>query len=326
MVNVLNRTTAAIESSNTDELLRIVDGHCAAESWDELVELRWLCRAALERGKQLWGVEEHVRYRLALEAPPQWAGPATTEGPTRFTLGPLPEVVASTHLWDDLAPFLDPGPIRSMVAHECVLRSQVLSAVVLEPPVLELPLELCGWEPRYPVADYKSDRAEFPSPDLPPFPGLGEAEVAEQITDVAAEAGLAALVGAWVEESNGRCQTVAVEGTAVQAVATLGTPRFQMAELAADQALAWMAWAGASGGAHGRRRGAASGRFAAWWAVSMLAGLEWPPEPGEVAESLEAMDWWVWNDLSPATGWVLNLAIEDPETGLAWAIAARDAD
>jgi hypothetical protein len=42
-----------------------------------------------------------------------------------------------------------------------------------------------------------------------------------------------------------------------------------------------MAWAAASGGAHGPRPGAAAGRFAAWWAAATLTDLhaDWPPDP-----------------------------------------------
>ncbi|HIE21824.1 MAG TPA: hypothetical protein EYP73_04425 [Acidimicrobiia bacterium] len=73
------RAIEAIEASDTDELLRVVDGFCATRAWDDLVELRSRCREAVGRGKQLWGVEEHIRYRLALEAPAAWAGPVVSE-------------------------------------------------------------------------------------------------------------------------------------------------------------------------------------------------------------------------------------------------------
>ncbi len=69
------RAIEAIESTDTDELIRVVDGYCSSEAWDDLVDLRERCREALSRGKQVWGVEEHIRYRLALEAPPGYAGP-----------------------------------------------------------------------------------------------------------------------------------------------------------------------------------------------------------------------------------------------------------
>ncbi|MCZ6661814.1 MAG: hypothetical protein O6951_02650, partial [Actinobacteria bacterium] len=66
---ISRRAIDAIEASDTDDLLRVIDGYCAALEWELLLELKTRCREALSRGKQLWGVEEHIRYRLALEAP-----------------------------------------------------------------------------------------------------------------------------------------------------------------------------------------------------------------------------------------------------------------
>jgi hypothetical protein len=34
--------------------------------------------------------------------------------------------------------------------------------------------------------------------------------------------------------------------------------------------------------------------------------------------------WYLWDAGEPETGWVLRLAVEDPEAGLAWAVAAVD--
>src|SRR3990170_7903544 len=79
----------AIEASDTDELLRHTARLCQAEDWDGLVDLEARCREAVTRGKQLWGVAENVRYRLALEAPGAWAGAAVAAGPARRALGPL---------------------------------------------------------------------------------------------------------------------------------------------------------------------------------------------------------------------------------------------
>ena len=77
---ISRRAVEAIEQSNTDELIRVIDGLCEGSGWDDLVELKGRCREAVGRGKQLWGVEEHIRYRLALEAPARWAGAAVSEG------------------------------------------------------------------------------------------------------------------------------------------------------------------------------------------------------------------------------------------------------
>jgi hypothetical protein len=88
-----------------------------------------------------------------------------------------------------------------------------------------------------------------------------------------------------------------------------------------------MAWAAASGGAHGRRPGAAAGRFGAWWAVAALAGLldDWPVAPDRLGAAVGDLQWFAWDAEEPATGWRLQIAVEDPVRGRAWAIAAGDA-
>jgi hypothetical protein len=135
------------------------------------------------------------------------------------------------------------------------------------------------------------------------------------------------LARAWTSESNGRAEAVAIEGDAMAAIATLGPPRARAAEISPTDALAWMAWVGASGGAHGRRRGMASGRFGAWWAAAALTGLldDWPPVPTELGAAVDELRWFAWDAWEPETGWRFHLAVDDPGDGLAWAVAATDA-
>ena len=317
---ISSRAVEAIEASDTDELVRVVDSYCASRSWELLVELRHRCREAVGRGKQLWGVEEHIRYRLALEAPPAWAGPVVSEGRARFTPGPLAEVAASTKTWAEIRPHLEPGPERETFAAERVVRGEAGVD-----PIPDLPARLEAWEPRYPVATYKPDKVEAPSPPLPePQPTALPPEVT-RISDPASEGALSDLVQPWVEESNGRCDTASVEGDAAAAIRALGFRRARMTPLSPQTALAWMGWAGASGGAHGRRRGAAAGRYGAWWVLASLADLDWPARADEVGRAVQRIRWFWFDDGSPGTGWQLRLAIEDPETGLAWSVAAVDA-
>ena len=316
---ITQRAVEAIESSDTDELLRVIDGYCTARAWDDLVELRARCGEALSRGKQLWGVEEHIRYRLALEAPPSFAGVVVSEGRSRFALGPLPEVAASTKTWEELAPHLDPGPERETVAAERVVRGEIV-----DEQITGLPSSLMAWEPRYQLATYKRDKVEAPSPPVPetkPTPLPDEAEVIE---DPHSAGALGDLVEPWTDQSNGRSQIVTVEGDHLAAIAALGLPGARVGELSARSALAWMGWAAASGGAHGRRRGAAAGRYLAWWAVAALADLEWPVSEEALGSSLDQMTWHWFDDGSPDTGWVLRLAVAIPDLGLAWALAATD--
>jgi hypothetical protein len=115
-----------------------------------------------------------------------------------------------------------------------------------------------------------------------------------------------------------------VEGDHLAAIAALGLPSARVAELATAEAMAWMGWAAASGGAHGRRRGAAAGRYLAWWAVASLADLDWPALPGEVAAAARGIAWHWFDDGSPDTGWVLRLAASSPDFGISWAISASD--
>ncbi len=316
---ITQRATEAIESTDTDELLRIINGLVSGQSWDELLALRAHCHEAVTRGKQVWGVEEYIRYRLALEGPPSLAGAVVSEGAARFTLGPLPEVAASTKTWAEMSRFITPGPHRQTFAAE---------RVVLGEPVegadTELPGHLLDWEPSYPVATYKPDKVEAPSPPIPKPEAMELPDDHTPIEDPHSMDALADLVEPWTDQSNGRCQTVAVEGGQIQVIRALGLRDTRVAPLKSQEALQWMAWAGASGGAHGRRRGAAAGRYLAWWTIAMLADLEWPAEPEAIGETVDRLDWAWFDDGSPESGWVLRLAVSDETAGLAWAISAVD--
>jgi hypothetical protein len=220
------RTRHAIEASDTDELIRIVDGHAAARAWDRMLAVSGLCREAVTRGKQLWAIPEYVRYRLALDAPGEFAGPAVTEGPTRFTLGPLPEVAASTKSWGEIEPHLAPGPERTFTAHERVVRGEDLTGATVDPLVMELPLALQPWEPDYPVAAYRPDRVEAPTPRRKGMPALSDLDPAPgEVDDADGCRALLSVVEHWVETSNGRAQAACVEGRAADAVAALGPSR-----------------------------------------------------------------------------------------------------
>jgi len=317
---ISQRAIEAIEASDTDELLRVVDGLCENGDWDRMVELKARCHEAVGRGKQLWGVEEHIRYRLTLEAPAKWAGPAVSEGVARFAPGPLPEVAASTKTWAELDGFLDDGPWRAVTAAERVVRGEADVD-----GVADLPSRLCDWEPAYPLATYESDKVEAPSPDPPRVVPRQLPSGFTALDDPQSDGALFDLVEPWVTESNGRYETSAVEGDAMAAIRALGLTRARAVELPGPEALRWMAWAGASGGAHGRRRGAAAGRYGAWWVIATLCDLDWPPDPDEIAAALDQLRFHWFDDGSPGTGWELRLAIGDTSSGLAWAISANDA-
>ena len=316
---ISQRAIDAIEASDTDELLRIVDGHCEAREWDALISLKGRCREAVSRGKQLWGVEEHIRYRLALEAPAPFAGMAVSEGPLRFGLGPLPEVAASANTWSKLAPHLTAGPWVDVVRSERIVRGERGLG-----PVNDLPGELADWEPRYPVATYRPDKVETPTPALPELLHVELPSDYDAIDDPQSIGVLSDLVEPWVAQSNGRAQVSAVEGGALGAIRALGLTNARVGKFETREALAWLGWAAASGGAHGDRRGSGAGRHLVWWLIMTLCDLDWPMTSEEAGQALADLDFFWFDDGAPATGWVLRMAIEHRAETLAWAISAID--
>jgi|TARA_B100000959_G_scaffold153515_1_gene161023 hypothetical protein len=327
-----------LEIGDLDGLLRLIDDLCIAGDWALLEVLASRGRLAVERGHQLWPAADHAEHRLALEAPGPFAAGAVMRDATRFGPAPLSEVVASSHQWEDLSPHLSTGPLRATVAHERVTRGEDLTGTgdlgVSNPT--GLPFRLFTWEPTYLVPEIGPYGIEDP---VPPAGTLEEVDIpppGEVISGVAAmgTGALRDLARTWAEESNGHSMSVAVSGGADRAVATLladpSRRSVRWRRLEADEAIGLMAWAGASGGAHGRRRGAARGRFEAWWCTANLAGLLeepddlWPPDPGQVGDAANEMNWWRWDVDGTRTGWHLNLAVEDPGDDLAWALACGD--
>ena len=320
-----------IHRADLDGLVRLVDDCCAARDWALLRRLRDDARHAVGTGRQLWPAATLAEYRLALLAPASWAAGVLDEGSGRFSIGPLTEVVAQRHTWAELAPLLEAGPRAAFVAHERVLRGEAMTAASTAglPDVLDLPLRLAAWEPEYCLATYDDDRGEFPAPDLPAR--LTDVELPtdapEQVDDDAVDLALRQLLEPWTTTSNGRAEVVAVDGDAAGALRALGLSRARWAPLDAAAAVAWLAWAGASGGAHGRRRGAAAGRFGALWLVAALLDAldEWPLPLDELGALAATLRWWWWDAHEPVTGWQLQLVVEDPAERMAWAITARDA-
>lgn len=321
-VTLDDRTLAAIELADTDTLVRSIDGIVGRRAWDELATLRLHLAAALERGRQLWGVDEHARYRMALEAPPEIAIPVVQEGPARFTLGPLTEVVSQSNSFADMGTHLSDPTTTAVVAHERAIRGEQVELGRTD-GVFDIPLWET-WEPSYALAEYSSDRAVFPTP--PPTGGgqLALPDPGRRVEDDATEEALFALVTPWTTMSNGVTDLAIVEGPALAAVSALGVPAAHGRRVEPGSALAWMAWAAASGGAHGRRRGAAAGRFHAWSAVAALAGLDWPADPPALRSAASELEWWLWSD-GATVGWSLQLAVHDPADGLSWAFSAADA-
>ena len=316
-------------TNDLDEMTRVATRLADAGNWDGVLGHRDACRAALERGLQLWPVASYCEYRLALEAPPEWAARMLVPEAGRFALGPLTEVVAVQHTWEELAPHSPGGPMPALAAHERVVRGEDLTgADIADAHVLEVPLVLQQWEPPYPLAHYTPEEADFPAPQPPPLVAVElPANAPGAVDDYDAVSALRELGRVWSTESNGRVDVVAVDADALGAHRALGVPRARAAPLPGSDALALMAWTGASGGAHGRRQGMGPGRFAAWWTAAALAGAldEWPLPADEIGGIVtQQLRWYAWDAHEPTTGWSLRLAVEDPVRERAFAIAATD--
>lgn len=316
------KLTDLIEASDLDGLIRFVDGVCAADEYEALEEIRHRCTEAVERGKEVWGIAHFAAYRAALEAPGPIAAAVVEEGAGRTGLGPLWEVAASTHRWDELGPHVEEPKMRALVAYERSIRGDAIGA----PPAdfLDIPIQVQSWEPRYALATYRSDEADFPSPPPPACSTKLDARAYRTFKDPESEDALFELVRAWVDESRGTFATATVEGPAEDAIAAVSPADVSFTEVNRADALAHMAWAGASGGSAGTRRGTPVGRANAWAAVATMADLDFPGEPEAIGEAASRFRWLMWEDRGIAAGWLLNVAIEDQAAGLSWAIRALD--
>ncbi len=312
-----------IDRLDLDGLVRLIDGYCENRDWETLFRLREACRAATRSGKQVWPASTLAEYRLALRAPAEWATKVLTEDVGRFTIGPLSEVIAQHHSWRELAPLLPDTPLASFVAHECAIRGEHIDDDLLD--VLEMPFDVQEWEPQYSLALYRDNDAAFDSPEVPATTAINSAHGTTIDEPHALRDATHQLVAGWKESSNGTLRTTLVNGSIPDALGALGIDAPRIGVLEPAHALAWLAWAGASGGAHSRRRGNAIGRFNAWSLVAVLNDVdEWPLAPERVRDSLQSMQWCWWEGNVPATGWRLQLVAYDPSRERSWAIWAND--
>jgi hypothetical protein len=323
-----------IERGDLDRLTDRIDSLCFDQNWPLLVDLRDGCRAALERGKQLWPAAAYAEYRLALDAPGAFAAAVVESPAQRFSLGPFAEVMASTHMFAELSEHLPAGPSRGGVAQERVARGEDLRSLGWlrgEDP-FGLPLTLLPFEANYSIPTYEPSKCVDDAPDLPVFAPMTRSEPGERLDNfVEVIDSLRELGSTWMSQSNGRSDAVVVEGGASQAIAALGCRSHRIAPITASEALGWMAWTAASGGAHGRRSGMAAGRHAALWAMLNVCGLadssvEVCDHPlDELGSVLNELEFVLFDDGAPPNGWNLRLALADPVDGIAFALSANDA-
>jgi hypothetical protein len=241
-----------------------------------------------------------------------------------FMPGPVSEIIASHHSWHDLEPLLPPGHDRSLVAYERAIRGDHID--MDEPALLDTPIPLQPWEPRYSPAAYDDDGADSPQPDLPPVTTPPVGGDGEAVDDPETHAAFRLLVEPWTSQSNGSARCTVSEGTIEDALYAHGLDGCRITGVDARTALALLAWAGGSGGAHGRRRGLATGRSNAWWFLATFTGMDeqWPCDPDEFGEVVSGLRFALWGTAADTGGWRLQLAIEDTEEGVSCVLFAHD--
>ncbi|MGW4378251.1 hypothetical protein [Kitasatospora sp. NPDC004531] len=234
--------------------------------------------------------------------------------------GPLWEVLATRHPWAVLDALPLPPAIRRPAAHTRALLGDSLPGGCDEAgvPWRLRPWEDCGWERDTRVREYLAGggarRALHLAP--PTREGLGVVELPSpgaRLTGVPATARLAALAD-WTT-------AVCVRGRATDAAAQLAAgPDViggQLPFAALYPALVHLA----SARPH---RGAAQGRLAVWQLLTTMAAEAAPPAStvDALVARLHCLTWTEPGDELRH----LHLALEDPATGLAWALSGSTSD
>lgn len=325
-----------IARADLDGLVRLIDARCESRDWEGLMRVRTRSRFALETGRQLWPAATLSEYRLALHAPADWATQVLDEDGGRFSIGPLTEVVAQNHVWSELSDRLPIGPRRSFVAYERALRGERIDDDTTDVGrALDIPVNLCDWEPRYPIPSYSDNGIDAPCP-ADSWTHIwsaahSSATLGEVVDDHDLDSALRSLVEPWTSTSNGRAETLVVDGEPDRVLAALGVGNARLTPLSTDQALSWLAWCGASGGAHGRRRGGALGRFGVWWMLAAIGGFtdEWDElrrrgQLGDECADVAMSTSWFRFDDGTGSGYDLSMVTHDPDENISIALVARD--
>lgn len=326
-----DRLGELIELGDSNAMLREIDARSDAEDWDGLLELSSRCRiAAEERGKPLWGASAYANYRVALDGPGSYLELVIDADLGRFGLGPLSEVAASSHDWDEITLPSPLTPAWEAFVYECVARGddpQVEDDVArMLVDHREMPLALADWEPDYELAEYHPDRVDAPRPLLQVVDARSlEDTGGELVDDAEAVDALVDLVRIWQDQSNGDVSVSAASGPVDFAIHDCDPDAQVVNQISPQSAASLMAWAGASGGAHGRRAGMSVGRSKAWMAIAAVAGQEeWPLHPDEVGTLSRELQWYTWDTARTGDGWSFALAVVDEVDDAAFAIFATD--
>jgi hypothetical protein len=256
------------------------------------------------------------------------AGPGAAAGEEDNWVGPLWEVLASRHPWSDLAALPIGEPVRTLVAHTRILLGEDLTGETagVAPPVLR-PWEQAGWEVGDRVTEYRAGGAaatpHFPLPES--REGMTPVQLPGTVPPTVAGWPATAALGALCEWLSARC----VRGTAPQAAALFASAEsggvVNGGYLPFAAAYPALVRAGTGAGAYGRSGGAARGRLAVWRALAAMADPAGECTAAEVDALVARMRCFTW--CAPADEiWYLHLALEDPATGLAWALSGSDYD
>ncbi|MGW4893986.1 hypothetical protein ACWEQL_17210 [Kitasatospora sp. NPDC004240] len=299
--------------------------------WPELLRRYRQRRGAVAAADgEEWAAAETapLGHLIARSAPPEVAarlfdpdgGPGTAAGVADHDAGPLWEVLATRHSWLRLAPLLGPAPVRRLVAHTRVLIGEDLSYGA-EPdpegvPLLLEPWESAGWGEGGRVREYPSGGGSRSALLVLPASreGLGPVELpvpgGRQPGQRATR--LLTALAPWPE-------VTCVRGPAPLAAAQFA-PGARVTGGYLPFPAAYPALVQAGGAA--RSDGAALGRLALWRALAAMAGAA-GPDRVEVNALVARMRCFTWCDPSDELRH-LHLALEDPASGLSWAVSGSE--
>jgi hypothetical protein len=335
----------AIAANDLDGCVRAAGDLADMREWSALADFVDRCRAATQRGLQLWPAAEFAEYRIALDAPGADAAAVMRDDAAPFGFGPRPEVIAAHHTWSDLAPHLAPGPSAVVVLYERVVRGEDLTHArsLPGPDVFELPRALCDWEPAYITAEYHASGVRVGAPARPTERTMVDVARVATMTpntlacdDTSEHARVALLdaARAWNGPEDIVRVATAVDGTidhAIRACCDGPDDVLRVGVLSPSAGLQHLAWIAAGGGPHGRRRGAAVGRADAWHVAALLAGVPVEPtlddtfalDPDALGDAMGELQWAWWDRGSARGEWSVGIAVADPIDGLAWALELR---
>jgi hypothetical protein len=176
------------------------------------------------------------------------------------------------------------------------------------------------------LASYNDDGVVDDMPSLALQWHTADTREADALEDDTVPA-FARMMEPWTAHSNGVSRAVVVEGEIEDTFGALGLQDVSFSQMTSHNALQWLAWAASSGGAHGKRRGVASGRSEALWLLATFTGLAdtWPRSFDELGDVVNNLEYFAFTAANHSQhGWWLQLAIVDPAEGLTTALIARD--